>query len=52
MITPSAGTVFLLDVGNTLLDNDRVVDDLRSHLVSEFGAASADRCGDLIHEKG
>ena len=35
--------VFLLDVDNTLLDNDRVVEDLRGHLVQAFGAASADR---------
>ncbi|MGZ5689039.1 MAG: HAD family hydrolase [Caldimonas sp.] len=35
--------VFLLDVDNTLLDNDRIVADLREHLVREFGVASADR---------
>ena len=35
--------VFLLDVDNTLLDNDRVIADLRSHLEREFGAASAER---------
>ena len=35
--------VFLLDVDNTLLDNDRFVVDLRRHLESEFGVASADR---------
>jgi FMN phosphatase YigB (HAD superfamily) len=35
--------VFLLDVDNTLLDNDRVQDDLSHHLESEFGAASRDR---------
>jgi FMN phosphatase YigB (HAD superfamily) len=35
--------VFLLDVDNTLLDNDRVQDDLRNHLEHEFGAASRDR---------
>jgi FMN phosphatase YigB (HAD superfamily) len=35
--------VFLLDVDNTLLDNDQVVADLHSHLVQEFGAGSADR---------
>lgn len=29
--------VFLLDVDNTLLDNDRVTDDLRAHLEHEFG---------------
>ncbi len=35
--------VFLLDVDNTLLDNDRVIADLRAHLEREFGVASADR---------
>jgi len=35
--------VFLVDVDNTLLDNDRVQDDLRRHLEREFGAASRDR---------
>ncbi len=35
--------VFLLDVDNTLLDNDRIVIDLRRHLESEFGVASAER---------
>ena len=36
-------TVFLLDVDNTLLDNDRIVADLRRHLENEFGTASSDR---------
>jgi FMN phosphatase YigB (HAD superfamily) len=31
--------VFLLDVDNTLLDNDRVADDLRAHLTGNFGKA-------------
>jgi FMN phosphatase YigB (HAD superfamily) len=35
--------VFLLDCDNTLLDNDRVQDDLRNHLERNFGAASRDR---------
>ena len=35
--------VFLIDVDNTLLDNDRVQDDLREHLEREFGAAARDR---------
>ena len=35
--------VFLLDVDNTLLDNDQIVADLRSHLERDFGAASASR---------
>jgi FMN phosphatase YigB (HAD superfamily) len=35
--------VFLLDVDNTLLDNDRIIGDLREHLAREFGAESAER---------
>jgi FMN phosphatase YigB (HAD superfamily) len=35
--------VFLLDVDNTLLDNDRVQEDLRTHLEREFGGPSRDR---------
>jgi FMN phosphatase YigB (HAD superfamily) len=35
--------VFLFDCDNTLLDNDRVVVDLRVHLESEFGAKNRDR---------
>jgi FMN phosphatase YigB (HAD superfamily) len=35
--------VFLFDVDNTLLDNDRVIEDLRRYLTSEVGAGSADR---------
>jgi len=34
--------VFLVDVDNTLLDNDRIVADLREHLVQAFGAECAD----------
>ena len=39
---PPSDVVFLLDVDNTLLDNDRVIADLREHLSAEFGAASAE----------
>ncbi len=35
--------VFLLDVDNTLLDNDRIVADLDDHLRREFGDESRDR---------
>ena len=42
-MTVPQDVVFLLDVDNTLLDNDRVIADLRRHLVQEFGGASADR---------
>jgi len=42
MTTPHE-VVFLLDVDNTLLDNDRIEADLRSHLEREFGPESRDR---------
>ena len=35
--------VFLLDCDNTLLDNDRVQEDLRAHLSREFGPGNSDR---------
>ena len=38
-----ADVVFLLDCDNTLLDNDRVLQDLWQHLEREFGVASRDR---------
>ena len=42
--------VFLLDVDNTLLDNDRVIDDLRGHLVQAIGSPSADRYWALFEQ--
>ncbi len=41
MSTPRPETAFLFDVDNTLLDNDRVIDDLQNHLENEVGAARA-----------
>jgi FMN phosphatase YigB (HAD superfamily) len=41
MSTPRYKTAFLFDVDNTLLDNDRVIADLQSHLEHEVGAARA-----------
>lgn len=38
---PSNKVVFLFDVDNTLLDNDRVIDDLRKHLHREVGPQRA-----------
>ena len=35
--------VFLVDVDDTLLDNDRIQDDLKRHLEQSFGAACRDR---------
>ena len=46
----TADTVFLLDVDNTLIDNDRIVADLRQRLEHEFGAASAEHYWALYEE--
>src|SRR6266849_9241844 len=37
-MSASNRVVFLFDVDNTLLDNDRIAADLRSHLPEAFGA--------------
>ncbi len=42
--------VFLIDVDNTLLDNDRVADDLRRHLTRAFGADSQQRYWTLFEQ--
>jgi predicted transcriptional regulator len=42
MVAPD-NVIFLLDVDNTLLDNDRLRDDLMRHLAQEFGAENRDR---------
>ncbi len=39
----TADVIFLLDIDNTLLDGDRIVNDLRAHLKSEFGVGCAQR---------
>jgi hypothetical protein len=42
--------VFLLDVDNTLLDNDRVAADLRRHLTEAFGEAREERYWTLFEQ--
>jgi len=42
-MTPVAPIVFLLDVDNTLLDNDRIGADLKRHLTEAFGAERQER---------
>ncbi len=42
-MTAANEVVFLLDVDNTLLDNDRIVADLGDHLAREFGGENRDR---------
>lgn len=41
-------TVFLLDVDNTLLDNDRLRGELMSHLAREFGVENRDRYREIL----
>jgi len=42
-MTPLAPVVFLLDVDNTLLDNDQIIADLKQHLTQAFGAERQER---------
>jgi len=42
--------IFLFDVDNTLLDNDRVQQDLRDYLESEHGVAARDRYWAILEE--
>jgi FMN phosphatase YigB (HAD superfamily) len=42
-MTPRDSIVFLVDVDNTLLDNDSVQDDFQRHLEGQFGADARDR---------
>ena len=43
-------TVFLVDVDNTLLDNDGLQADLKRHLERQFGAASRDRYWAILEQ--
>src|SRR5438128_10220134 len=45
-----ADVTFLLDVDNTLLDNDRVAADLKRHLTRAFGAERQERYWALFEE--
>lgn len=44
-------TVFLVDVDNTLLDNDAVIADLRQHLTEAFGPACERRYWEIFEER-
>jgi len=50
MADPAQTTVFLVDVDNTLLDNDRVTDDLRRYLTREVGAELQQRYFAIFEE--
>lgn len=43
-------TVFFFDVDNTLVDNDRVADDLKRHLKEKVGEASEQRYWEIFEE--
>jgi FMN phosphatase YigB (HAD superfamily) len=43
--------VFLIDVDNTLLDNDRVTDDLKRHLEESFGDECARRYWSIFEQR-
>jgi FMN phosphatase YigB (HAD superfamily) len=45
-----ADTVVLLDVDNTLLDNDAVIDDLRRHLAEALGSECDQRYWELFEQ--
>lgn len=49
-MSESAPLVFLLDVDNTLLDNDRVHADLERHIEAEFGADAAKTYWNIYEE--
>jgi FMN phosphatase YigB (HAD superfamily) len=49
-VSATAPIVFLLDVDNTLLDNDRIAADLRDHLDREFGTKRQERYWEIFEE--
>jgi FMN phosphatase YigB (HAD superfamily) len=48
--TMPQSVTFLVDVDNTLLDNDRIQEDLRDHLERSFGATHRDRYWTILEE--
>ena len=47
---PTSGVVYLLDVDNTLLDNDRVTVDLKRFLEVEVGAEKTRRYWEIFED--
>jgi FMN phosphatase YigB (HAD superfamily) len=45
-----APLVFLVDVDNTLLDNDRLIRDLMSHIEHEYGVESRERYSQILEQ--
>jgi hypothetical protein len=49
-MTGTPNVVFLFDVDNTLIDNDRVQAHLKEHLAQTYGAATRDRSWEILEE--
>src|SRR2546423_15224416 len=49
-MTDPAEIVFLFDIDNTLLDNDRVTADLKRHMTEAFGAERQQRYWAILEE--
>src|SRR3954454_22025473 len=49
-MTETPRVVFLFDVDNTLVDNDRVQAHLKEHLAQTYGDATRDRYWDILEE--
>jgi FMN phosphatase YigB (HAD superfamily) len=49
MTSPNS-IVFLVDVDNTLLDNDRIQDDIKRHLDREFGVVACQRYWTILEQ--
>ena len=50
-MTEVAPVVFLLDVDNTLLDNDRIIADLKQHLTQSFGVERQQRYWKIFEQR-
>ena len=49
-MSESLGIVFLFDVDNTLIDNDRVQADLKEHLEQTYGVVARDRYWEILEK--
>jgi hypothetical protein len=49
-MTDTSNVVFLFDVDNTLIDNDRVQAHLKEHLQRTYGAATRDRYWEILED--
>jgi hypothetical protein len=49
-MTPLHPVVFLVDVDNTLLDNDAIQQELRDHLERTFGRATLERYWRILED--